>query len=337
MNPVRPLLALAALLIAGPAVAQMREYPVRTPVPANAVLPIPGMGPREGTVALLDNMPGHRNFKPPLFPNAGWDSPLRADGQKDYDRYLIEYWRAPYLPPNHIFEGYPGQEQPGYVAPGPHAAQIARSRATEAEDALFERRMQFITEQVLASVPLRNLHGASVEPELTIAGYGEAFGARGDGVMRGQIKLELDVIAPNAGVTERMPNGTIKSSYSGPTLTIELNPELINCAGPAEQSTTGARCLLTDSRVWLNTARPALDASGGGDNEPRLQLSQGVYADGRPSTDLRAVFIRHDRGGRQRGNIHRGLMHPHDPLGRVIGAFHLIDWNDILTRAAAIQ
>ena len=330
------LLAVAALLAAGPAAAQMREYPVRTPVPAGAVELSAGVYPRDGQVALESNMPGHRRFRPPLFPDAGWDSPVRPDGQKDYDRYLIQYWRAPFLPATDPNPAYPGQEQRGYVAPAPHAARVARSRATAAEDALFERRMQFITEQLLASAPLRNLHGASLEPLLTIAGYGQANGARGDGVMRGEIALELDVIAPWAGVTERMPDGTIKSSYSGPTLRIHLNPEFINCAGPSRRAGGGIDCVRSNGRLWVNGARdPVMELGQGA--EAVAMLKDGLYAEARPATDLRAVFIQHDRQGRAEADIARGRMHPHDPLGRIIGAFALVDWDDLLTRAAQIQ
>ena len=332
MKPLSFALILAcALTVATAASAQMREYPVRTPVPSNAVELSAGVRPPAGMVALQDNMPGHRRFKPPLFPNAGWDSPMRADGQKDYDRYIIDYWRAPYLPADHVNPSFQGQEERGYVEPGPWAAKIARSRSTAAEDALFERRMQFIVEQVLASVPLRNLHGASLQPELDITGYSQARG-----VMRGEIKLELHTIIPNTGANERMPGG-IKSTSAGPAIIITLNPDFINCAGSAEQSATGARCLLTDGRIWLNTSRPALTRETGNNDEPRLAINESVYADGRPSTDLRTVFVRHNRNGRARGDLPRGRMHPHDPQGRVIAAFHLIDWNDSLTRAAAIQ
>lgn len=342
MKPLSLALALSAALAAvlaaaSPASAQMREYPVRTPVPSNAVELSAGVRPPAGMVALQDNMPGHRRFKPPLFPDAGWDSPMRADGKKDYDRYVIDYWRAPYLPANHINPAHQGQEERGYVAPGPWPAQIARSAASAAEDALMERRMQFIVQQVLASLPLRDLHGASIEPELTVTGYGQANGGRGDGVMRGEIKLKLNTIMPNTGANERMPGGGIKSTSGGPIITITLNPDFINCAGPAEQSATGARCLQTDGRIWLNTPRPALTPQAGPGNEARLLINPRAYADGRPATDLRTVFVRHDRTIRARGELPRGRMHPHDPMGRVIGAFHVIDWNDVLTRAAAIQ
>lgn len=165
MKPLALALAVAATLAAAStATAQMREYPVRTPVPAGAIELSAGVYPKEGQIVLEDNMPGHRRFKAPLFPNAGWDSPMRADGQKDYDRYLIDYWRAPYLAPGELNPAYPGQEQRGYVSPGPHAARIARSAATAAEDALFERRMQFIVEQVLASAPMRDLHAPALSP-----------------------------------------------------------------------------------------------------------------------------------------------------------------------------
>jgi len=328
--------ALVAATLATTSAAQMREYPVRTPVPAGAVELSAGVYPREGQAALEDNMPGHRRFKPPLFPNAGWDSPTRADGQKDYDRYLVDYWRAPFLSETELNAAYPGQEQPGYVAPAPWTARVARSAATAAEDALFERRMQFIVEQILASAPMRNLHGASLEPELTITGYGQAHGGRGGGVMRGEIKLELDIIAPWAGVTERMPNGTIKSAYSGPALTLTLNPEFINCAGPHGRDAKGLTCLRSDGRLWLNSRRDAVMVLGQG-NEAVAMMNDGFYADGRPAADVRAVFVQHDRNGRAAPDIARGRMHPHDPLGRVIGAMNLIDWNDILTRAAAIH
>jgi len=155
MKPLSVALTLtAALAVTAPAAALMRDYPFRTPVPAGAIELSAGVYPRDGQVVLEDNMPGHRRFKPPLFPNAGWDSPMRADGQKDYDRYLIDYWRAPYLSATELNPAYPGQEQPGYVAPGPHAARIARSPATAAEDALFEPRMPFTVEHVLAPAPL---------------------------------------------------------------------------------------------------------------------------------------------------------------------------------------
>lgn len=328
--------AILALAAAVPAAAQMREYPVSTPIPAGAREFSAGVSPRNGQIALLANMPGHSRFRPPLFPNAGWDSPLRADGEKDYDRYLAEYWAAPFLAPTDPNPNYPGQEQPGYVEPGPWSARVARSAASAAEDALFERRMQFIVEQILASAPLRDLHGASLEPVLTIAGYGEAHGDRGDGVMRGEIELKLNVIAPWAGVTERMPDGTIKSSYLGVTLRLTLNPDFIHCAGPQGRSREGLNCLRSDGRMWLNSPGDAVTEMGEG-REAVAMMNDGFYADGRPATDLRAVFIQHDRKSRAADDVSRGRMHPHDPLGRVVGAFHVIDWDALLARAAAIQ
>ena len=73
-----------------------------SPVPPNAVAVSAGARPPAGMVALEAKMPGNRRFNPPLFPDAGWDSPMRADGRKDYDHYIVQYWRAPFLPPDDV-------------------------------------------------------------------------------------------------------------------------------------------------------------------------------------------------------------------------------------------
>lgn len=332
----------ASAAASGPApaggVPGMREYPVRTPVPANAVELSAGVRPPPGKIALADNMPGHRRFKPPLFPNAGWDSPLRANGDKFYDSYLIEYWKAPYLRHGEAIPTHRGFDQRGWIAPAPYRARIARSNATPEQDALFERRMQYIVGEVMKARPLQNLYGASISPELTIEGYGQQYGKAGDGVMRGEIVLQLNIIAPDVGATERMPNGTIRSEYFGPTITIKLNPDFINCAGPLNQTPKGAACVRSDGRVALATTRPALDAIPGGEHsDPRLNVKKGVYADGRPATDIRMMFVQHDRKNAAAHEISRGRMHPHDPLGRVIGVMDQVDWDGILQRANAVK
>jgi len=313
-----------------------REYPVTTPVPANAVAVSAGVAPPPGSVALESNMPGHRRFRPPLFPNAGWDSPLRADGQKDYDRYLVDYWRAPFLAPNDVNPVASGQELRGYVAPEPWVAKIERSRATPEQDALFERRMQFLVREVLNTVPLRNLHGASVEPELIIEGYGDQYGAEGDGVMRGEIVLQFRHVMPSTGENQRMPDGTIKSTSFGPTLRIAVNPDFLDCARPAGLGPGGARCLDSDGWLVVGADRTVATPSGT-TSEPRLKLAPGAYDDRRPATDIRVLYVRHDRNNNAASEIPRGRMHPNDALGRIIGAAHLLDWNDLLRRAGEVQ
>lgn len=338
MRTIFAVSALFGLLAASAAHAQAltREYPVTTPVPPNAVALSAGVAPPPGSVALLDNMPGHRRFRAPLFPRAGWDSPMRADGEKDYDRYLVEYWRAPFLAATDMNANTAGQDQRGYVAPEPWTPKIERSRATPDQEAVFERRMQFITREVLNAAPMRNLHGASVEPDLTIVGYGQQHGVAGDGVVRGEIVLQFRLIMPSTGKNQRMPDGTIQSTYFGPTLRIALNPDFIDCAAPAQISDRGLLCLKSDARMVLATDRATTAASGTA-AEPRRTLVKGAYADGRPATDIRALFVSHDRRNNASSEIRRGRMHPHDPLGRIIGAFHLIDWNDVLRRANAVE
>lgn len=336
---MRVLLITAALtLTASAAQAQSltREYPVTTPIPPNAVALSAGVAPPPGSVALQDNMPGHRRFRPPLFPRAGWDSPLRPDGAKDYDRYLVEYWRAPFLAPTDVNASAAGQEQRGYVAPEPWAARVERSRATAEQDALFERRMQFLVREILNSVPLRNLHGASIEPELTIKGFGQQHGAQGDGVMRGEIVLQFRHIMPSTGENQRMPDGTIKSTYFGPTLRIALNPDFLDCANPVGLGPTGARCLDSDGWLVVATDRTVATPSGTA-SEPRLKLAPGAYDDRRPATDIRAMYVRHDRRNNAAAEISRGRLHPNNALGRVIGAVHLLDWHDLLRRAGAVE
>lgn len=165
-------LGLALLTLGGAASAQVgpREYAVRTPPPRHTVpeftRPVP-----EGAVVIQPNMPGHRRFRPPLWPNAGWDSPLLEDGGKFYDHYVIEYWRAPGHPDNVAVPDWLGLSQRGYVNRQPDV-RVARSRATPEQEALFERRARLILDRILDSRPVRNLHGASLEPIITIKGYG---------------------------------------------------------------------------------------------------------------------------------------------------------------------
>jgi len=329
-----------SLLAAGPALAQtgpMRDYPVVSPPPPNAVDLGAGVSQLPpGVVQLQPNMPGHRRFRPPQFPNAGWDSPLLPHGERDYDRYLVEYWKVPFLAPDAKNPEADGQEQRGYVAPEPWIAKVERSRATPDQEALMERRMAFITREVLNAVPLRNLHGASVEPELTITGYGQQYGAQGDGVMRGKILLQFRLISPSTGHNQRMPNGTIKSSYFGPAIRIDLNPDYISCVAPTDVSPAEVQCEDGDHRLIIATDRQLVEARGTSSSPTRGIVKAG-YADGRPANDLRALFIWHDRNNNASSQISQGRMHPNDALGRVIGAVNLIDWHDLLRRAGEVQ
>jgi len=312
-----------------------REYPIRTPLPANVVNVPTGVIAPSGMVALATNMPGHRRFRPPLWPDAGWDSPSYENGVKNYDAYLVRYWRAPFLAEGVLDPAYVGREQPGYIAPGPYPARVARSRATPAEVALFERRMQFIVEEIKKARPLQDLHGASLEPVLTVAGYGEQYGATGDGVMHADIELRLRTIAPNVGKVERMPNGRLRSDYFGPGITLTLNPYFLGCAGPVHATATSVDCIQSDMRVVMSPPAPRLTLSDSG--KIYAALPEGIYPDARPATDIRILKVAFDRKSNAESEVATGRLHPHDSLGRVIGVVGLIDWPDLLARANAVD
>ena len=234
----------------------LREHPVRTPIPSNAVALSAGVAPPPGSVALEPNMPGHRRFRPPLFPDAGWDSPM-AGTTKDYAAYLGVYWRAPYLAPASTMAAYPGLEVPGWAAPGPYKADIARSQSRPDEEALFERRMAFLAERVMASAPFRDPHGTSIEPELLVEGYGTEFGAKARPVMRGAITFRLNVIQPHTGGNERI-GSRIRSHQPAVWLKLWLNPGFANCELPHGQTPRGVRCLQSRARLAWRGARPGV-------------------------------------------------------------------------------
>lgn len=337
MKPATSAIAgLMMLAVALPAIAQVgpREYPVRTPPPAHTVpeftRPIP-----PGAVILQPNMPGHRRFRNPLWPNAGWDSPTLENGQKHYEHYLIQYWRAPTVAEGTPDADHPGRAQRGYVNRTPDV-RVARSRATPQQEALFERRARLILHEVMATAPLRNLHGASLEPQITITGYGEEHGAQGDGVMRGEIRLHLRLLKPYTGSAERQPDGSVRSTADGPSLRIILNPTHLSCVDPVQRTAHGVYCPMDGDRVAgdLGSMLRPTESSG----RDALAINTARYADGRDATAIRVAHITVDYNrGVDRANMPRGRMHPHDALGRAIGVSALVDWNDLLTRANAVE
>lgn len=310
--------------------AGLTEHPVRTPVPANAVQLSAGVGPPPGSVALEANMPGHRRFRPPLFPNAGWDSPV-VGGQKDYAAYLGVYWRAPYLTPDPM-DGYPGLEIHGWTAPPPYRANIARSQAKAEEEALFERRMAFIAEQVMAAAPLRDPYGASVEPELLINGYGKEYGDRAAPVMRGEITIKINLIQPNTGSNERIGD-RIRSHQPAVWLKVSMNPAFHDCQVPYQRTAQSVLCLQSKAGVFWRGSR----GPWAGERGDLLLGDKGFYADARPAADLRIIEVQYGGGTFMSSELSRGRLHPHDPYGRAAGALLAVDWPSILQRAAAIS
>lgn len=311
--------------------AGLREHPVRTPAPPGAVELSAGVYPKDGQVALYWNMPGHRRFRPPLFPDAGWDSPMVGD-TKDYGAYLGVYWKTPYLAPAPM-DGYPGLEIKGWTPPPPYSANIARSQAKPEEEALFERRMAFIAEQVMASAPLRDPHGASISPELLISGYGAQYGAKVTPLMRGEIVFKINIIQPNTGANERVGDA-IRSHTEAAWVKVILNPEHeTTCQVPYRRTAGAALCLQSKSGVYWLGARSPWAA-----NPPPgvLMPNSSFYADGKPAADLRAIVVQYGGGSFMSSELDRGRLHPHDPYGRAIGALLAIDWPSILARSAAI-
>lgn len=332
-----PMLGLALLAVCVPAMAQVgpREYPVRTPPPAHTVpeftRPVP-----PGAVILQPNMPGHRRFRNPLWPNAGWDSPLTPEGGKDYTRYIVDYWRAPSLPDSAAVTDWPGLSQKGYVNRAPEI-RLARSRATAEEEALFERRARFIVGQVLAMRPVRNLHGASLEPVITIKGYGQEHGAQGSGVMEAEIELRFRVLQPYTGTAERMPDGSMRSTYRGPFVSIRLNPAMVWCERPTRRTAIAADCSSYDSHVTAGDIDTLFEMRPNSGSD-YLMLKKSGYARNRSSTDIQALVVHiNANDALDAGNISRGRMHPHDAYGRIIGLTELADWNDLLVRANAVE
>lgn len=331
-------LGLALLAAAAPAPAQVigpREYPVRTPPPANTVpeftRPVP-----DGAVILQPNMPGHRRFRNPLWPNAGWDSPVTPEGAKDYARYIVEYWRSPSLPDDAPAADWPGLSQRGYINREPDV-RVSRSRATPAEEALFERRARYIVDQILAMRPIRSLHGASLEPIITIKGYGQEHGAQGSGVMEAEIELRFRVLQPYTGTAERMPDGSMRSTYKGPYVTIRLNPQTVWCGNTGRRTTTTAECSGYEDYLTADDidALFEIQQSGGADY---LRLKKSGYDPNRPSTDIQALVVQiNANDAMDAGNLDRGRMHPHDAYGRIIGFTRLTDWNALRTAANAVE
>ena len=308
----------------------LREHPVRSPIPPNAVALSAGVAPPPGSVALEPNMPGHRRFRPPLFPDAGWDSPM-AGTTRDYAAYLGVYWRTPYLAPASAMAAYPGLEVPGWTAPGPYKADIARSQSSPDEEALFERRMAFLAERVMASAPFRAPHGTSIEPELLIEGYGTEFGPKARPVMRGAITFRLNVIQPHTGGNERI-GSRIRSHQPAVWLKLWLNPGFANCELPHDRTARGVRCLQSRARLASRGARPGVKPLAAG----LLGLDPAIYAGSAAAADLRMLKMEYGGGTAMSSELSRGRLHPHDPLGRAIGACLAIDWPALLDQAAAI-
>lgn len=309
----------------------LREHAIRTPVPPDAVELSAGVYPKDGQVALTWNMPGHRRFRPPLFPDAGWDSPT-VGKEKDYGAYLGAYWKAPYLAPGPM-DGYPGLEIKGWTPAPPYRANVARSQAKPDEEALFERRMAYIAAQIMAAAPLRNPYGASIEPELLLNGYGAQHGAKAAALMRGEIIFKINIIQPNTGYNERIGDA-VRSHTEAAWLKVTLNPEhQANCLTPHHRAAGSALCLQSKSGVyWLGSRTPWMQSEA-----PVLAADPRFYADGKASTDLRMIAVQYGGGSFMSGELDRGRLHPHDPYGRAIGAYLAVDWPAILAKAAAIS
>jgi|GEM_PF-1165923 len=308
----------------------LREYPVRTPAPANAVENLSNVDPTPGKVQLMPNMPGHRRFRPPFFPNAGWDSPVEA-GAKDYARYLEVYWRAPYLAPGPV-PNYDGMEIKGWTMPPPWKVNIVRSKATPAEEALFEKRLQLITERVMASAPFANPYGASIEPEIVLDGYG-LYGDKKP-LMQATITFKVNIIQPHTGKNERIGDA-VRSHNPAAFVTVLLNPKSADCGLPWGGTTFSRNCLYEGGIYW-NTARSPLRPDPAS-SSPLERFDKSIYADGKPSTDLRVIDVSYGGGSFASSELDRGRMHPLDPYGRAIGAVRSLDWNAILKEAAAIR
>ncbi|RZJ16561.1 MAG: hypothetical protein EON91_12770 [Brevundimonas sp.] len=330
-------LGFALLSIAAPALAQTgpREYPVRSP-PHPHVVPEYTRPMPEGAVEIRDNMPGHRRFKNPLWPNAGWDSPTLPDGSRNYAHYIVEYWRAPSLPDNAPVDDWPGLSQRGYINRQPDV-RVSRSRATPEEEALFERRARLIVERILATRPIRNLHGASLEPVVAIKGYGQEHGARGSGVMEAEIELRFRVLQPYTGTAERMPDGTMRSTHVGPYITIKLNPQMVWCGRPSRRTAITTECAGYDHHMAADNI-DALFEMRPNSGIDYLMLKKSGYARNRPSTDIQAMVVAINSNDSMDGsNLDRGRMHPHHALGRLLGVTELTDWNELRMAANAVE
>jgi hypothetical protein len=307
---------------------------VRTPVPANAVYLGEGVGSvPAGKMQMLPNMPGHRRFRPPLFPNAGWDSPVLASGEKFYEDYVARYWCAPYLPvvPD---SGYPGRHERGYVPPPPYLARVARSKASSADEALMERRLQSIAQGMLRTAAFSDMRGASIEPVLTIEGSD-----RPGGVVRAKIEFNLHVLQPSTGQNERKPDGTIQGLGGGPTLVVEINPASTPaCQAPTARAGGEILCSRQGGGFFVLSGKEAFARSR--DAEQGLDLytlKASFYADQAPPSEIR--LLRVDIVGRSNGagELTRGRMHPQDPYGRALGARHDLDWGALAKAANALR
>lgn len=311
--------------------AGLREHPVRTPVPQGAIEFSAGVYPKDGQTALTWNMPGHRRFRPPLFPDAGWDSPM-VGAQKNYPAYLGVYWKAPYLAPGPM-DGYPGLEIKGWTMPPPYRADVARSQAKPDEEAVFERRMAFIAEKVMASAPFQAPYGASIEPKLLLTGYGQQYGDKAAALMRGEIVFRVNIIQPNTGSNERVGDA-VRSLTEAAWVKVVLNPgHQATCIGPYNRSAGAVQCAQSKSGTyWLGQRSPL--TSAGAD---LLSPAAGFYADGKRPADLRMIAVQYGGGSYMSSELDRGRLHPHDPYGRAIGAVLAIDWPAVLAQAAAIS
>lgn len=155
--------------------------------------------------------------------------------------------------------------------------------------------------------------------------------------MRGEIELQFRVIQPYTGKAERLPDGSFRSTYQGPTVTIRLNPDLVYCLRPLKRTATSAYCAQEGDYLAAEQMDRLVELVSASQGD-YLDLRDNGYADGKDAGHIRAVLVDVNTNGSQDiSNLSRGRMHPHDALGRVIGMTGLIDWNDLMAQANAVE
>ena len=93
------------------------------------------------------------------------------------------------------------------------------------------------------------------------------------------------------------------------------------------------RCLQSRARLAWRGAKPAVRPLAAG----LLGLDPALYATGAgAAADLRMIKVEYGGGTAMTSELGRGRLHPHDPLGRAIGACLALDWPALLDQAAAI-
>jgi hypothetical protein len=176
--------------------------------------------------------------------------------------------------------------------------------------------------------------GASLEPVLTVEGADTAGGP-----VRGKIEIKMHVLQQNAGNTERMPDGTIKSTGSGPTLEIAVNPAWTTaCYSPLKRDGGEVLCSGGGGSHFARSPRKlfteTLDPTR---KQPFGLLAEGFYADGGKPADIRLIYVTIQGTSPESRNLNRGRMHPHDAMGRALGAQHTVDWQALAAAAQALQ